>query len=237
MQMSEISGLTTEKIGSIDLHISAAHRFGTDAFLLADFAAPRHKDTVCDLCTGCGIVAAVMYERFKPKSIEAVEIDPEAHELLNMTIEKSGLTSFTSVCADLKDWRAEREVDVITCNPPYFSDGAGIKSRERTAVNARHEVLCGFSDVCRSAARSLKYGGRLCICNRPERLCDIMNDMRAAGIEPKRMCLVSKNQNSAPWLVLVEGRKGGKPFLQVEKNFYTENADGSRSAQLSGVYL
>jgi tRNA1(Val) A37 N6-methylase TrmN6 len=235
--MAEISGLTTEKIGNAHLHISAAHRFGTDAFLLANFAAPRHKDAVCDLCTGCGIVAAVMYERFRPKSIEAVEIDREAHELLCMTIEKSHFENFTAVCADLKDWRAEREVDVITCNPPYFSDGAGIKSREKTAANARHEILCDFSDVCICAARSLKYGGRLCICNRPERLCDIMCDMRAAGIEPKRVQFVSKNKDSSPWLVLVEGRKGGKPFLQVEKNFYTQRPDGERSEELTNVYL
>lgn len=235
--MTDITGLTTEKIGGIDLHISAAHRFGTDAFLLADFAAPRHKDAVCDLCTGCGIVAAVMYERFQPKSTEAVEIDSEAHELLKMTIEKSGLRNFKAVCGDLKDWRAEKELDVITCNPPYKRDGAGIKSGTSAAVNARHEVLCSFGDVCRAAAGSLKYGGRLCICNRPERLCDIMCDMRAAGIEPKRVRFVSKNPDCAPWLVLVEGRKGGSSFLQVEKNFYTQNADGSRSEELTGVYL
>jgi tRNA1(Val) A37 N6-methylase TrmN6 len=235
--MTEIKGLTTEKIGSVDLHVSAAHRFGTDAFLLADFAAPRHKDEVCDLCSGCGIIAAVMYERFRPKAITAVEIDGEAHELLKMTVEKSCLQNVTPVCADLKNWRAEHELDVITCNPPYFSDGAGIKSRKSTAVNARHEVLCAFSDVCQSAAKSLKYGGRLCICNRPERLCDIMNDMRAAGIEPKRVRFVSKNPYSAPWLVLVEGRKGGSPFLRVERNFYTQNADGERSEELTNVYL
>lgn len=234
--MSEAAAFSVERIGSVGLHISAAHRFGTDAFLLADFAAPRHKDSVVDLCSGCGIVAAVMYERFSPKELTAVEIDPEGTELFDTTIRKSGLQNVHAICADLKQWRAEREVDVVTCNPPYFSESAGYRSETRSAANARHELLCSIDDVCEAAKRSLKFGGRLCICNRPERLCDIMCAMRGAGIEPKRVRLVSKNSDSVPWLVLVEGKKGGSPFLRVERNFYTLDGSGEFSEELKGIY-
>ena len=41
---------------NIEICVSKEHKFGTDAFLLADFAKPRHKDKVCDLGTGCGII-------------------------------------------------------------------------------------------------------------------------------------------------------------------------------------
>ena len=34
--------------------VSREHRFGTDAFLLADFAYPRKKDIAADLCSGNG---------------------------------------------------------------------------------------------------------------------------------------------------------------------------------------
>ena len=125
---SEIKGLSVEQIGGVKLHISAVHRFGTDAFLLADFAAPRHKDTVCDLCSGCGIVAAVMYERFRPKSIEAVEIDREGYELMTLTAESSALENFKPVCGDLKDWRAERELHL---QPAVQARRSGHKKRGR----------------------------------------------------------------------------------------------------------
>ena len=232
--MSDIKGHSVEKLGELGLHISAAHRFGTDAFLLADFAAPRHKDTVIDLCSGCGIIAVLMKLRFEPKAVTAVEIEPEGTELTNITIQENGLENFTAVCADLREWRAEREVDVITCNPPYFAESAGYQSR--TAATARHELLCSIEDVCAAAKRSLKFGGKLCICNRPERLCDIMCAMRGSGIEPKRVRFVSKNADSAPWLVLVEGRKGGKAFLTVEKTFYTTDENGDTSEELKSVY-
>ena len=41
-----------EAIGPLRVCITKEHRFGTDAFLLADFARPRRGDKVCDLCAG-----------------------------------------------------------------------------------------------------------------------------------------------------------------------------------------
>ena len=59
--------LTFEKLGNgIEICVSSEHRFGTDAFLLADFAKPRHKDKVCDFCTGSGIIALLMERNFHP---------------------------------------------------------------------------------------------------------------------------------------------------------------------------
>ena len=65
------------------------------------------------------------------------------------------------------------------------------------------------------AARLLKFGGRFAVCFKPERLCDLITLMRENGVEPKRVQFVQKDENSAPWLVLVEGKKGAKPFLEV----------------------
>lgn len=78
--------------------------------------------------------------------------------------------------------------------------------------------------------------GRLCICNRPERLCDIMTAMRSNGIEPKRVRFVSKNSRTAPWLILAEGRKGGNTFLQVEPQLYTQDENGEMSVELKRIY-
>ena len=235
--MAEIKGLSVEKLhDGNETFISAGHRFGTDAFLLADFSAARHKDLVCDLCTGSGIVALLLYQNFKPSAIDAVEIQDEAHELLKMSLERSGIKAIRPILQDLKNYRAEKPLDLITCNPPYKLDGTGIKNETEAATIARHELLCTIEDVCACAKRNLRYGGRLCICNRPERLCDIMTAMRQNGIEPKRVRFAAKTPEDAPWLVLVEGRRGGKPFLQVEKNLYTQAPDGGFSDEMKRIY-
>ena len=102
-----------------------------------------------------------------------------------------------------------------TCNPPYKAYQAGIESQLTAQKIARHEVLCNIYDICRSAKRLLRFGGRLCICNRPERLADCMDAMRQNGIEPKRLQFVAKAPDAQPWLFLLEGRSGGNPFLNV----------------------
>ena len=44
--------------------------------------------------------------------------------------------------------------------------------------------------------------------------------MREAGIEPKRMTMVSADKGSAPSLVLVMGKRGGKPDLTLTEPLY-----------------
>ncbi len=231
------SDFTFESLSEkIKICISNEHRFGTDAFLLADFARPRHKDYVCDFCTGSGIIALLMQKNFTPKHIDAIEIQDKAHKQLLLSVKVSDIGDITPILGDLKTYKSDRELDLITCNPPYKIDNTGAKNDSEATSIARHEMLCTLDDVCKSAKKNLRFGGRLCICNRPERLCDIMIAMRTNGLEPKRVRFVSKNPNTAPWLVLVEGRKGGNAFLQVEPQLYTQDMDGNISDDLKNIY-
>lgn len=50
--------------------------------------------------------------------------------------------------------------------------------------------------------------------------------MREAGLEPKRLRMVQQCPDTAPWLFLLEGRKGGKPFLTVEPPLIIEGPGG-----------
>ncbi len=223
---------------TIEICISDEHRFGTDAFLLADFSRPKHKDNVCDLCSGSGIVALLMKRNSQPKSILAVEIQESAVSLIEKSIEKSLLTGLTPLCADLREISrlpSHGEFDLVTCNPPYKIDNTGAKNENEASSIARHEVLCTADDVCKAASKLLKPGGRLCLCNRPERLCDVIISMKKYKLEPKRLRFVSKNPSSQPWLFLIEGKKGAKPFLQVEKPLFIQGENGF-SDELKKIY-
>lgn len=217
---------------------STEHRFGTDAFLLADFSQYRKKDKVCDLGTGCGIIPLIMQKKLPPEIIYAVDIQEGAIEQLKAGIEKSEVSGIIPVCADLKElWENAPlgQLDLVTCNPPYKAVNAGFESAITAQKIARHEIMCNIDDVCRCAGKLLKFGGRLCVCNRPERLADVICAMRSNGIEPKRIRFVSKNPESAPWLFLIEGKKGSKPFMRVENQLYIRNENGF-SEELERIY-
>lgn len=218
-----------EPLGRLHICVSHAHRFGTDAFLLAAFSRYQARDVACDLGTGCGIIPLVMERHMPPRQIYGLDIQPEAIRLLEQTVAENRLTNLTPVLGDLRTLWPDAPLEqctLVTCNPPYKAQGAGMESAGDAARIARHELLCDISDVCGSAARLLRFGGRLCLCNRPERLCDVLCAMRSAGIEPKRLRFVAKHPDTAPWLFLVEGKKGAKPFLQVEPTLAVRQGDG-----------
>jgi len=224
---------------SIKVCVSVEHRFGTDAFLLADFASPRRKDVVCDLGTGCGIIPFILSKRFSPRTIYGVDIQPQAIEQFRLSIENSTLQNeVIPLEADLKALPAtllNQSFDVVTCNPPYKATNAGIESELTAEKIARHEVLCNIFDVCKAGSRLLKFGGKMCICQRPERLADVITAMKENNIEPKRLQFVAKNHDTAPWLLLIEGKKGSKPFMQVLPTMQMYQGE-ELSPQMMGIY-
>ena len=215
-----------------DIYVSEDHRFGTDAVLLARFAKPSPKDTVCDLCTGCGIIPMLFAAWGKPPAFTyGVEIQKEAFELFSDSVRDNGLTEkILPVKADLtKDeelLQVPREkMDMVTVNPPYFKVKAGLERLSPAQAMARHELLCDLEQVIRAASLLLKYGGSLKICHIPERLTDIMCLMRKYGIEPKVLQPAHNKATEKPYLVLLSGRKGGKSGLVIEKPVIVEDVN------------
>lgn len=227
--------------GDISICVTPEHTFGTDAFLLSYFATPKRKYTVCDLGTGCGIIPLLWFREWetRPKKAYAIDIQPQTMVQLEKTIEKSkNLEDFHPMLADLKEinsYLPADSMDLVTCNPPYNIAGSGIISSGASDIVARHETMCTIDDVCSAAKWLLKFGGKLAICQLPERLTDVMDSMRRHGIEPKRLRMVQNTPYSKPWLVLVEGRRGGKPFLTIEEPLILRE-NGKTSKEMTKIY-
>ena len=228
--------------GGIGVELSGDCRFGADALLLARFSCPLSSRTAeekndtgtfrrperwaVDLGTGCGILPLLWCRENPDVRVEALEIQPEAAEMARRSVERSGLSGRIRVqTGDLRRWREWLEPgsrDLAAMNPPYFRAGSGGASLSRAARISRHEEPspqrpgCTLADAAEAAAGLLRPGGRFCLCHRPERLADVLAALRAAGLEPKRLRFVQAGAESAPWLLLCEGRKGGRPGLTVE---------------------
>ena len=231
---------SVETVGSgLFVCVSKSHRFGTDSVLLANFAAARKKDVVCDLGTGCGIIPILLCRDFSPRRIYAIDIQKSAVELAEKSVEISKLEDKITVKnLDLKEPSKlpAGSFDLVVCNPPYKALGSGIVSKTQSDLIARHEFLCCIDDVCLAAKRLLKFGGRLCLCQRVERLVDTICAMRKFNIEPKLIRFCAKNKNSSPWMFLIEGKKGAKPFLKVLPNLEMYDRDGEFSAEVKKIY-
>lgn len=228
---------------TLEIIVSPQHCFNTDTILLAWFSAPKHKDICCDFGTGCGTIPLLWESRYQPRHTYAVELQENAFSMASRSVAHNGLTEkITVLHQDIRELAESKTapfcegLDLIACNPPYKEMGTGIVNPDASRAIARHECQCTIGDICRSAARSLRYGGKFCLCQRPQRLAEIMTAMANTGLEPKRLRLVQQRQDKAPSLFLIEGKKGGKPGIVVEPVLLIEGTDGDFSPEMQEIY-
>ena len=60
--------------------------------------------------------------------------------------------------------------------------------------------------------------------------------MRQYKIEPKRLRFVIDKQGEEPFLFLVEGKKGAKPFLRVEPTLIIKNDESKFTPEMIEIY-
>lgn len=213
-------------------------KLGSDSVLLASFARLTRVRKVCDLGSGGGVLSILLLAFAPAITVDGVEISEAAATLSEDNAEKNGMQDrFRVIRGDLREHRSllkAGDYDLIVSNPPYFPVGSGYESE--TMQNARGEDLCSLRDVCQAAAYALRWGGCFALVHRPERLSEIFCELTAAGLEPKRLRMVQNKAASAPNLVLVEARRGGKPGLVIEAPLILTDEHGRETEEIRRIY-
>jgi len=220
------------------VNVSPHHTFGTDAVLLSNFAKAKPKDTLVDLGTGCGIIPLIMLRDKKLKSAVGVDISREATDLAELTVNQLGLDNFKVINSNLKNLKGKIDFGchtLVTCNPPYKAEGAGLTNPDITERVARHETECTLEDIIAVAAKLLQTSGRLCMCQRPERLSEMICLMTKYKVEPKRLRLVCQRKGEEPWLILLEGKRCANKGMRIEQTFYVEE-NSEFSSEMLEIY-
>lgn len=200
--------------------------FGLDAVYLANYAKCEEGEIVVDLCTGNGVIPVLLTAKIPAKKIYGVEIQKEVAELAVENVKFNNLTEKIQIINDdlnnIVDYFGKSKVDVITCNPPYRTRGCGMVNEADTKAIARHEIKCTLEDVIRVSSILLRPLGKFFMIHRPDRICDILTLMREYKIEPKRIKFIQPSINKNPEFVLIEGLRGGKRHVTVEKTLFVE---------------
>ncbi len=214
--------------------------FGMDAVLLADFAKIKEGDKALDIGTGTGIIPILMEARYGCGFYTGLEIQSESAEMAQRSVAMNGLEDkITIVNGDIKEAEAyfgAASFDVITCNPPYMIGQHGLTNPEEPKAIARHEIKCNLEDIISRSAKLLVPGGKFYMVHRPFRLAEIMTCMSKYKIEPKRMRLVYPYADKEPNMVLIEGARGGKSRLTVEKPLIVYEKAGVYTREIKEIY-
>lgn len=224
----------------IKIAVSENHTFGTDAVILSHFAKIKPRDKALDMGTGCGIIPLLWLRDEKINNVSCLDIQQNAYEQVCCSIKENNIENrLTPYHCDLREvskvFSAEA-FSLVTMNPPYKPVGTGIESMGESARIARHEVCCNIEDAVKAASYLLKYSGRFCMCHRPERLADAMEIMRKYKLEPKRLRFVQDKDGEQPFLFLIQGQKGAKPFLRVEPQLIIKKKNGKFTDEMLEIY-
>lgn len=213
--------------------------FSIDAVLLAHFATLKPNASAVDLGAGAGVISLLLAAR-GCKHIDAVEINSYAADMAKRSAALNRLENGIFVHAldlrQIKEAFAAQSRDLVVSNPPYRPIGHGKVSDIEDIAAARHEIKANLNDVVRAAGYLLKHRGRFAMVHLPQRLPEIMEEMRAAGVEPKRLRLVQATSKKNPSIALIEGVAGARAGLIVEKPLIIYNDDGTYSQTISSYY-
>ena len=214
--------------------------FGMDAVLLSGFARAKKQERCLDLGCGNGIIPILMEAKTEGKHFTGLEIQPESADMARRSVALNGLQDRIDIVeGDIKDASkifGASSFHVVTTNPPYMTAQHGLTNLYEAKTIARHEVLCILEDIIRESARLLMPGGRFYMVHRPFRLAEIISLMVQYRMEPKRMRLVYPYVDREPNMVLIEGLRGGKSRMTVEKPLIVYKEPGKYTDEIYDVY-
>ena len=214
--------------------------FGMDAVLLSGFARAKKQERCLDLGCGNGIIPILMEAKTEGKHFTGLEIQPESADMARRSVALNGLQDRIDIVeGDIKDASkifGASSFHVVTTNPPYMTAQHGLTNLYEAKTIARHEVLCNLEDIIRESARLLMPGGRFYMVHRPFRLAESISLMVQYRMEPKRMRLVYPYVDREPNMVLIEGLRGGKSRMTVEKPLIVYKEPGKYTDEIYDVY-
>ncbi len=203
------------------------YRFSLDALLLADFLTCHNGEQIADLGAGNGVIALILAHRHPSLSITGVEIQLGMVGRAWRNVQMNGLQERVTISqADVrtiqKNFTPESFAAVV-CNPPYRRMTSGRVSPNAEKKIARHEMTAGLADFLRAGSYLVPIKGRMALVYPTLRVVDLLQSMRSANLEPKRLRMVHSFADAEASLVLVEGVKGGRSGIDVLAPLFVYN--------------
>lgn len=215
-------------------------RLTGDSVLLADFAQPYATGFGSDLGCASGVLMLILLWQNPSLRMAGMELNRQAVELAEENFRLNGLKDrAAALCVDFcgRDLPIRAgSCDFVICNPPYFEKGSSVSATDQDRAAAREERTCSLEEVCRTASRLCRSGGRFFLCSRPDRMAELLRVLSDAKLEPKRLRFVHHRLNARASLVLTEARRDGKPGLELMPPLILTTETGSETPEYRQIY-
>lgn len=141
-----------------------AMKIGTDGVLLGAWAKIDNQPfNILDIGSGTGVISLMLAQRSEAPTVDALEIDPDAHEQSVENFENSPWgdrlfcyhAEFTEFVAEM--YEEEETYDVIVSNPPFYTEE--VSSGDTKRDQARMTSSLPFEDLIEGTSLILSEKG------------------------------------------------------------------------------
>lgn len=192
--------------------------FTSDAVLLANEVKVRKGAKVCDLGTGSGIIPILLAAKTELSSVTGVELQEYQVDMATRSVEYNHLEDRVNIVhGDIREGRkllGSGVFDVVVSNPPYGILGTGDMKISEGVARSRYEITVTLEEIIKTAHEIVKFGGKVYIINKAERLAEMICLMSKYNLEPKKITNIYRKDGPAD-TVIVEGLLGGKKGVKV----------------------
>lgn len=197
-----------------------AHRFSTDALLLAQFTPLEKINFFAELGTGCGVIALELLKRKPAMQALALDYNKELLEsakenaLLyacekNIAFVEEDLRNFPKVHNTItKDF--QNSCELVVCNPPWLLENQGKLPKDEIKRNALFGDKHTYNTFFRAARYFLKERGLLSFVTIPERVEHSFSALSANTFVLKKIQFVHKSVDREAIFMLVLAELKGK---------------------------
>ena len=193
------------------------YRFTSDSVLLTRFARAKQGERVADFCAGSGVVGFHFHALNPDKNLQFTlfEMQEKLLALAKKTAEYNGFDNFTFQLGKLQDFPEcyREQFSLVLCNPPY--ERGGLENDDYEKAVCRKEITINLQEIAIAISKALKFGGRVAMLHRADRIAEVCYTLKSVNIEVKRIQFVAGKSGAKPYLVMVEGVKGGKPSCEI----------------------
>ncbi len=216
-----------------------AFRFGTDAVLLSHFVKTHPGEHMADFGTGTAVIPLLVVSRTRGMTCDAFEIQPEMADMAQRSIALNDLSDRIHVhsmdCRKAETVTGRGLVDLVTMNPPYTADGAGLVSPNPRVATARNAEGMSLGEWFSSASRILRGNGRLALIYPAPQFLQVADALRSAHLEPKTVRFVAGKVSARPKLVMIEASKCAKPGLHFLPILFTHTEEGTFTQEMRQI--
>ncbi len=216
------------------------YRFSLDAVILAWHVAPAAGAKVVDIGTGCGIIPLILAYRHQGITIEGLEIQPQLATLARENVTANRMEDRITIhCEDITRAAAKMpagKTDLVICNPPFRKTDDGRLNPNPERAIARHEITATLAEIIAAAGRLLRTAGDFAAVYPATRLVDMVSALRQENIEPKELRMIHSRTNEPAKLILVKGKKNGRPGIAVPAPLIIYHDDGTYTAEAKKMF-